>query len=388
MATADQLGSAFVDLSYRGFDSLKSGMSQVKSITKEVGESFDKMASKATTAFASLSGTLLATTRAASPQLFNTFTGSLSALSAVVGIKLMPLLMDFTRWIVDTGKWLASFDDKTWENIRTWVKWGIAITGSIVALNTLKSVFGGLASTMIKFAIANPLVTAFGAVIVLIGAAIMSMKDLDEHLDQTIKKAARLKKGDINEGDMTDETNRINRIADPKERARQAQVLIDAETKRKDDALKHYNRTDMFGDVDTLRMGWETIKGKIGLNSETTDLKKIQDSAGSNIGVATQIRDAALKDQSIKVKADPTKNTGNELFQALSGLGQNQKAISVGGVGDIWKSIQQSQNEDPQLKIMTLMLGGIDNLNKETQKTNTLIQEQNRSIELPNVGGK
>lgn len=385
MATAESLGSAYIDLSYKGFEALKSGMGQMKDNAKELGKSFDSMAGKATAAFASLSGTLLATTRAASPQVFDVFSGSLGALSKVIGATLAPVLIDLTTYVVQAIKWWAELDTGTKQNIQTFVKWGIVITGAIVAFNTLYSVFGGFTSAVIKFALANPLVTAFGAVVVLIGAAIMSIRKLEEHMDKTIAKAKRLAKGDIEEGDMTDETNRIKAIEDPKERAAEAQKLIDSETKRKNDALKHFNRPDAFGEVDTLRMGWQTLKGYAGLHNEADDLEKVQNSAGSNIGVATQIRDEALKGQEINVKKKP-KGFDNP-FGNIGDLGMQQKAVQVGGLTDLWKSIQQAQQEDPSEKWLKA-LGIKQDLNNELLKgVRDGIDRQNQAVGIPAIGG-
>lgn len=384
MASAEQLGSAFIDLSYKGFEAIKSGMGQIKSVAKDVGESFDKLASKSTTAFASMSGALLATTRSASPQLFNTFTGALGALSAVVGVKLMPVLMDFTRWIVDTGKWLASIDDATWKQIGSWLKWGIVITGAIVALSTLKGVFGGFLVSTLKFAAANPLLAAFIAVVGVVTLLLSKMDELNNKTLENIKNVDRLKGGNVNEDDMKKSWvgKDLQAIADPKERAKAAQAIIDKETKRMNDATNTITNKGAFG------LGMSRIGQGLGFNTDTSELDKVQQDAGRNIGIATAIKNKAMEGKDLEIKKAPDKNTGNELFQQLSGLGMNQKAVQVGGVGDIWKSIQQSQVEDPQIKIMNMMFGGIEKTNAELAKLNGQIAVQNQGMEIPSVGGK
>jgi hypothetical protein len=295
---AQQLDSAFIDLSYKGYESIKSGMGQIKSWAKDTSDSFDKMASKATGAFASLSGTILATTRNASPQVFDLFTGSLKALSIVVGATLAPILVQFTGYIMEAISWWSNLDSGTKSLIVSFAKWGTIITGGIVVLNTLNSVFGGFTSACIKFAIANPLAAALLVVVGVVTLLMSKMDELNNKTLENIKNVDRLKSGDVNKNDMKKSWvgKDLMAIEDPAERAKAAQAIIDKETKRMNEATGRVTTKGSFG------LGLSRIGQGLGINTDTAELDKVQQDAGNNIGIATAIRDKAKQGKSLDVK--------------------------------------------------------------------------------------
>lgn len=371
MATA--IDSAFIDLSYKGFEALKSGMARIKSIAGEVSNSFDKVASKATGAFASLSGTILATTRAASPQVFDVFTGSLTALAKVVGATLAPVLIDLSTYVAQAIQWWVGMNKGTKDLIVSFAKWGTIITGAIVAFNTLNGVFGSFIANAFKFAAANPLVTALAATVAMLSLAIAKTEELNKKTMENVKEVDRMKSGNVTEADMKKSWvgKDLMNIQDPKERAKAAQDIIDREKARMNEATNRITNKGSFG------LGLSRIGQAVGFNTDTSELDKVQQDAGRNIGIATAILNKAKEGKQIEVKATPQQTSP---FGNIADLGMQQRAVQIGGIADLWKSIQQSQQEDPSEKWLKALGVKQDTNNELLKGVRDAIERQNQAL--------
>jgi hypothetical protein len=279
MAGANTFDEAFIDLSYRGWESIKSGAGYLKSMGKDIGDSFDKLAGKATTTFASISAAVLGSTRAASPQVFDVFTGSLKALAMVIGASLAPLVVELTTYVAKAIQWWSNLDQGTKDLIVSGVKWTAVVTGAIVALSTLNSVFGGFAKAAFSFAAANPLLAAFAAVVGILTLAIAKTEELNKATMQNVKEVDRMKSGNVNEDDIKKSWvgKDLQAIADPQERAKKAQELIDKEKARMNDATGKITNQGSFS------LGMSRIGQSMGFNTDTAELDKVQQDAGRNI---------------------------------------------------------------------------------------------------------
>lgn len=109
----------------------------------------------------------------ASPEGFNTLTGSFQLLSGEIGQVFLPMVMDVARQIQQLTWWFRSLSKEQKDNIAYWGKWVIGIGAGAAALvvlvNGLLAVTNALAGVglALKLAFANP---AILALIVAVGA--------------------------------------------------------------------------------------------------------------------------------------------------------------------------------------------------------------------------
>lgn len=112
----------------------------------------------------------------ASPDIWNTFTGSINYAAAGLGTALMPMLIELSRWLQGVARWFLDLDDGTKAMIGGFAKWA-AIIGTVgFALSKIIGVIQGVSAALRALATANPwllLAAGLGALISIVAGASM-----------------------------------------------------------------------------------------------------------------------------------------------------------------------------------------------------------------------
>ncbi len=91
-------------------------------------------------AYFAMDAAILGVVAAASPDVFQTFTGSLKLLSAEIGTIFLPLVIQTAYWIQQASHYVRELTPETREQVLTWAKWGLILTGATFALVKLVAV--------------------------------------------------------------------------------------------------------------------------------------------------------------------------------------------------------------------------------------------------------
>jgi hypothetical protein len=158
-------------------------MEKMREMFDRIGEGLNRLGTQATTAFALGTGGILAMTRAASPEAFNTLTGSIQLLAGQIGISFMPQIIQVSGALQQAADWVRHLDSGTKASIATWVAWGVAGTGAamilhrialgakalVVDLIAVGSVAKGAFTAIYAFSVAHPVVAGLTAIGLAVG---------------------------------------------------------------------------------------------------------------------------------------------------------------------------------------------------------------------------
>ncbi len=98
----------------------------------------------ATYGFAGVSAGISALVAAASPEAFQTFTGSIRLLGASVGQIFVPSMIEISALLQKTAFWFHGLDEGTKKNIASWALWGVGALGAVAVAGTLLRVLASL----------------------------------------------------------------------------------------------------------------------------------------------------------------------------------------------------------------------------------------------------
>lgn len=327
-------------------------------------------------AFAQLQNQIQGVVNAASPRTMAEWNASWYALQATVGRLFIPIMREASAKVIAVAKWIRELSDKQRENIAWWTKVALSLTGFFFLVSKVKPLLTGLFSVA-----TSPFLLALTAATGLIGIMLQQMSEMEERSKNFVADLERMRSGHITESDMkkSQTGKELMAIADPAERAKQAQLIIDKETAREQEALKKWNEKSSLG------MGASKLaQDYLGMNTDYSEMDKTQQDAKSNIGVATAIRDAALKGKDIDVKKDK-KEGSTDMTTAL--MMNNSTKVSGGGVAEQWRSLQASITVDPQTQALKQVFGSVEAFRKDVnEQINKGNQNRPGSI-LPSQGG-
>ncbi len=371
------LAELYVDLKIRGAEEVKKNLDGTSKKAEGLNKQLSKIGAESAKVFAGLSATITGTVAAANPAAFDLFTGALKAVAIVVGVSLLPLLMQFTAWIIQGVQFIGNLDSSVTDTITTFIGWTAAITGVIVVVKTLWSIFGGLFTTILKFAATNPLLAAFLA----ITAAAVVLISKFQAMNDELKKVAANSKKIMDTGEVTEEDIKkswvgkdLMSIKDPKERAAAAQKVIDSEVKRGNEGIDKYQKKNVFA-----RFG-DDIGAAVGIKTESSERDKVYSDAQHNIAVATAIRDKAAVGKDV-VPIKPQQSEFGKVFSSLLDglkgnlLGEQTSKASIQGLGSVYNNIAQATKKDPALDIL-----------EKLGLTNKLLEQQTKAIEKLQAG--
>ena len=210
------MAKAFVDLSLRGFDvamvQTKKFVGDLQTATKPVGNLFIP-------AQAAIAGFVAA----ASPQAFNTLTGSLKILAASIGQAFIPYVIKASYEIQLLADRISNMSPELKKQILHWVEVGIAISGGLFVLNKILPLLNAVGSSF-GFIVKHPLAAAILAAAAAFGYLLVKMHGVTAELDKLIEAQDRIGKGQITEEDIMKSpvAAEIMKIEDPKKRLKAA----------------------------------------------------------------------------------------------------------------------------------------------------------------------
>lgn len=88
-------------------------------------------------ALGGLSAAATGAAAAASPMVWETFTGSVRLVTASIGSAFIPALIEVSAWLQKTARWIQSLDQDQLKSIGRWIIWGGAIALAIPILVTI-----------------------------------------------------------------------------------------------------------------------------------------------------------------------------------------------------------------------------------------------------------
>jgi phage-related protein len=150
---------------------------KIKEVGKAVSASISSIGSVAASAFAVLSGAIGATVRLADPLGWLNFTTAIQSVTIQIGRIFIPLLHQVTGYLAQVDRFLRNLTDAQREQILSWVKIAVVVSGSVVAFTQL---FGVLSSGFGILSSFVGILTALGVSgpvgwIIAIGAAIAGL---------------------------------------------------------------------------------------------------------------------------------------------------------------------------------------------------------------------
>lgn len=144
------LADLYVDLKIKGAEEVKKSLDSTTKKADGLGKQLSKVGAESAKVFAGLSATITGSVAAANPAAFDLFTGALKAVAMVIGVSLLPLLLQFTAWVIEAVDYIGNLDSSITETITTFVGWTAAITGVIVVIKMLWSIFGSFIVTVVE----------------------------------------------------------------------------------------------------------------------------------------------------------------------------------------------------------------------------------------------
>ena len=152
-------------------------ISKIEENLKRVSDAMKPLGDMATKVFAAGTAAILGMSAAASPQAFNTLTGSFRLLSMEIGNSFTPYILRASLAIQQAARWVRGLNKETTDSIVKWFVWGTAIAGVVMILPKLVAGLAAVVSvgktlaTLFTLLAANPLVLAIS----LISAALFGM---------------------------------------------------------------------------------------------------------------------------------------------------------------------------------------------------------------------
>ncbi|MFT3882454.1 MAG: hypothetical protein QM703_22730 [Gemmatales bacterium] len=335
--------AVFYKVGLDGVEKAKSALGSLYGGVRNVGIELQKIGNRSALAFGGLTASIIGFTRAASPRTVDEFSASVGILSGSVGMIFIPLIRQATGYIMGLAKWFYGLSSAQRDNVLYWTKIALGVTGILMLLPKAISLFNVLMSVA-----TSPLLMGIMAIAGAIGMTLKTMKDMEDHANKLVERLERMRGGNVTQKDIDNSTvgKELMAIKDPKERARQAQLVIDKETKRNQEQAEAWNKKSTMG------MGLSSIGNEwFGMETDYSRHKQTQDEVANNIGVAKAILDQALSGKDLKLSKEPDK-PANPFAGIMAGMGQDFKSVSVGGIADAQRRIQSAQIESPQEKLM------------------------------------
>lgn len=335
--------AVFYKVGLDGVEKAKSALQSLYGGVRNIGIELQKIGNRSALVFGGLTASILGMTRAASPRTVDEFTASISILSGSLGMIFIPLIRKATGYIMGLAQKFYSMTSAQRDQILYWTKIALGVAGVLMLLPKALSLFNMLFSVA-----TSPLLMGIMAIAGAIGMTLKTMKDMEDHANNLVSRLERMRSGNVTQKDIDNSTvgKELMAIKDPKERAKQAQLVIDKETKRNEDQAKAWNEKSTMG------MGISSIGNEwFGMETDYSRHKQTQDQVANNIGVAKAVLDQALSGKDLKLSKEPDK-PANPFAGIMAGMGQDFKSVNVGGIADAQKRIQSSQIESPQEKLM------------------------------------
>ena len=111
--------------------------SKIKEVGAAVNNSISQVGGVAARAFAGLSGSIAATVRLADPLGWLNFTTAIQSVTIQIGRIFIPLLHQVTGYLAQLDRFLRNMTDAQREQILTWVKTAVVVSGAVLAFTQL-----------------------------------------------------------------------------------------------------------------------------------------------------------------------------------------------------------------------------------------------------------
>ncbi len=206
----------------------------------EIGKLLKSISTEAKIGFAAGTGGILGSVAAASPESFNTFTGSMKLAAGAIGMIFIPALTEVSRWLQNAANYIRGLSDESKALIAKWSILGLEILGSIIVIKKVAEVMGGLHSVMTTFGLsaysASLSVSLMGAAALVVAYQMYKTMKYLGWLAKMESDAAQIPLGILKPEDMQSAViKKINEGKTPEER-------MDIATTERDKQLKELTR--------------------------------------------------------------------------------------------------------------------------------------------------
>ncbi|HWH77335.1 MAG TPA: hypothetical protein VNT76_08180, partial [Candidatus Binatus sp.] len=117
---------------------------KISTILDQVQNKVAAIGKAATVAYLAMDAAILGAVAAASPDVFQTFTGSLKLLSAEIGTIFLPMVIQTAYWLQQAAAYVRNLTPETREQILSWAKWAVVGTGVVMVLSKMVPLFTAL----------------------------------------------------------------------------------------------------------------------------------------------------------------------------------------------------------------------------------------------------
>lgn len=206
------------------------------------------VAASAQSIFAFTTGLIASTGAVGSPVEWQTFKRSIEGVAASVGEAFGPALLQASKYLQDAADWFRNLDQGTKENIGSWVKWGVIVSGAIIVGSRFLPMIlavgrgllyaGGALETYLvnsmKFStVTSSILAGLGVTGLAVGAVALAWWGAN----RAIEAFRGNQQGVVNQARDQDRAQRLNQtiaaIRDPEARARIQQGGTPEETERR-----------------------------------------------------------------------------------------------------------------------------------------------------------
>lgn len=168
-ALRNSVGSRISAIGKATSDGISSAMTKVNEVANNLGNTFEKIGSIATKAFAAGSASITGFVRLASPRGFDDLTVALATVGIQLGTIFVPLLRQATAIVNEFATYLKGLTDAQKDNILRWVEIGGAIAAALMIIPKVIQGIRLLSSVMQAFGVSSAIAT--GGITLLLAAA-------------------------------------------------------------------------------------------------------------------------------------------------------------------------------------------------------------------------
>lgn len=349
--------------------------------------SLKEAADKVSYAFLGLAAGAQSLLRAASPDLFSTFTGSIQLLASEIGSTLMPLFIELSYRIQGWAAKFSQWEEGTKESIGKFLAAGLAITGVITGLKLLGTALAALLSPigMVATALAGVGMGVWG---------VMEKRQSDEEHEAKVRQA--LKTTATLENMKREGLEKLILPEEATEGERKKRIAeIDAWVKgsqRRFEALSQERRERAPGTITQFFRGIPTfglrdwVGSKFGAPSDAEveemlkGLDQRREDEGRRSGILRSYQDILRGKGRLESRATP-EDVQRDMgaYRGLLLNFQSFRALArYSSVEEAYKNVQiEAIGKSPLEQALDRQLGQrLDQLLKEAQKANLLTEQQ------------
>lgn len=190
MAARLSLAQAFIQFKMEGDNNVVAG---IRAMNAKVQQALSPL----TSAFNPAKNGILAMVQAASPQAFNTLSGSFRLLSMSIGSAFIPQVVEASKLIQQLASYIRSIDPELKKQIAMWVGYGVAVLGAAVAFSKLL----GFLALISANPVTATLLAGITAVVAVVSILNGKLSETARMLAEVATTSERMRQGVYTEGE-------------------------------------------------------------------------------------------------------------------------------------------------------------------------------------------